>query len=66
MTDRQLNAYFSTLITQVFMNDNGLMGAALLTGMATFTILYPVAQQGKLPYVAAVIDRFFRFLPAMM
>lgn len=64
--DRQLNTYFSSLVTQILMNDNGLMGAALLTGMATFTILFPVARQGRLPYVAAVIDRFFRFLPAML
>jgi hypothetical protein len=48
------------------MNDNGLMGTALLTGIATFTLLFPIARQSKLPYRAAVMDRFLKFLPAMM
>lgn len=61
----RLNDHFSDIRTQFMLNDNGLMGAALLTGMATFTILHPMAQQRRLPVLAAVVDRFLRFLPAM-
>ena len=62
---RQLNEYFSSLGTQVLVNDNGLMGSALLTGMATFTLVWPIARQRRLPYAWALVQRILRFLPAM-
>lgn len=38
----------------------------LLSGIASFAILYPMAKSKKLPYLAAIFDRFARFLPAMV
>jgi hypothetical protein len=52
--------------TQFLMNDAGIIGVALLTGIATFTLLLPVAKSGKLPYEKAIMNRVIRFLPPMI
>lgn len=47
------------------LNDAGLVGVTVLSGIATSLIAYPLALKSKLPFLAAIIDRFLRFLPAM-
>lgn len=52
--------------TQFMVNDAGLLAVPFLTGVATFSMVFPMAQSGKLPYFAAVVDRIARFVPPMM
>lgn len=47
-------------------NDSGLLGIPFLTGIATFTVLYPLAKGRRLPYSYAIFDRVSRFLPPLI
>lgn len=46
--------------TQPLLNDAGLTGVAMLTGIATALITYPMAKEKKLPFIPAIFDRFLR------
>ena len=61
-----LNYFFSSPETQSLMNDAGLVTTSFISGAAVFLIVYPMAVTGKLSYSFAIIDRFIRFLPAMI
>jgi hypothetical protein len=61
-----LNYIFSSLETQPLINDAGLVVTSFISGAAVFLIGYPMVRAGKFPYVFNLVDRYIRFLPAML
>ena len=49
----------------MLLNDAGLIGVTVLSGIATSLIAYPLAIKSKLPFLPAILDRFVRFVPAL-
>lgn len=63
---RYVTEFLSSLTFQFQLNDAALSSVTFLTGFATFSILFPMAKKAKLPYLAAIADRFIRFLPPIL
>lgn len=55
-----LNWIFGSPNTQVILNDAGLTGVCVMTGIATALITYPMAKEKKLSFLPAIVDRFLR------
>lgn len=55
-----VNYFFSSIETQIALNDAGLTGVPMFSGIATALIAYPLALKSKLPFFPAIIDRALR------
>lgn len=51
--------------TQAIFNEAGLSVLNLYTGYVTFYFAYPLALEGRLPYLMAFADRLLRHVPAV-
>lgn len=63
---RNLHEIFSKMHLQPLMNENGVVIFAYLGGFVTFTGLYPLAKDGKLPYAFVAFIRWVHFVPSIL
>lgn len=62
------NEKSSSYESQVMMTDTGLLAFSFLSGLALFSVLYPmiIQNRSKFSYTSAILDRIVRFLPAIL
>ncbi|KAI1303711.1 Nose resistant to fluoxetine protein 6 [Halotydeus destructor] len=60
------NDFVGSAIAQPLTNEAGMCIITLLGGLATYSILMPMARKKKLPFFFALFDRWARFAPSVL